>query len=401
MWKRLGPDLLTGALGLALFAWAFRSYFRADRSVALFPDNEYLLQPLFHELSRALHSGEQPYWTPTLFGGMPLYDTPQFSITYPFYFLWANLYDGPVATQLWSHRVAVLHLFILYVNGYVLGRVLALRPVAALGVGVVLAMSGEAFQYSMALNFLASIAWLPLVLAGAWLVLEQRHATAGVILGALAWALMALATPSHDFLHSIYLVAALWLARGVIWARAPRSATPLRQPFVQKTAQLALTGAIAGLLASPMVLPALLHAPEMIRFIGDAAPVRADAQLPLAACAVGQLAPRALWSAVVPLELQSVLGHPYVGAPAIALALLALTDTRRRALVVPLFAFGLYMLLSSTGSHLGLLHLNHALPLLGKIREPSRHLIAFVMCAAVLAGAARARPPCHGRSRCM
>src|SRR3712207_8100241 len=45
----------------------------------------------------------------TLMGGLPLYNSPQFSATYPFYFFGSNLYGGPVEALLNIRYVIALH----------------------------------------------------------------------------------------------------------------------------------------------------------------------------------------------------------------------------------------------------------------------------------------------------
>src|SRR5262249_55907445 len=60
--------------------------------------------------------------------------------------------------------------------------------------------------------------------------------------------------------------------------------------------------------------------------------------------------------------------------------------TRKRSwLVVPLLIMGLYALLSTTGTHLGLAYINYRLPLWNKIREPGRHLYVFALAFCTLA----------------
>src|SRR5262245_60718465 len=78
--------LLVPLVLMGIFAYAFSGYFSADHNAAIFQDSTFLLQPLFTHISRSLARGETPYWADAIMGGVRIYDTPQFSITYPFYF---------------------------------------------------------------------------------------------------------------------------------------------------------------------------------------------------------------------------------------------------------------------------------------------------------------------------
>ena len=51
-----------------------------------FLDNLYLYGPLFSEVSSLASSGTVPYYLPNIGTGFPVFDSPQFSILYPFYF---------------------------------------------------------------------------------------------------------------------------------------------------------------------------------------------------------------------------------------------------------------------------------------------------------------------------
>src|SRR5262249_49693389 len=88
--------ILIPIVGLGIF-WIFLGrYLGGQHSVATFLDNTHFLLPLFTHISKSFAAGEFPYWINSIVGGVPLYNTPQFSILYPFYFFRWNLYSNPL-----------------------------------------------------------------------------------------------------------------------------------------------------------------------------------------------------------------------------------------------------------------------------------------------------------------
>src|SRR5216684_3793827 len=63
--------------------WIFlEKYLGSVYSVATWQDNTHLILPLFAHVSKSFAAGEFPYWINSIAGGIPLYNTPQFSILY-------------------------------------------------------------------------------------------------------------------------------------------------------------------------------------------------------------------------------------------------------------------------------------------------------------------------------
>jgi len=52
-----------------------------------FIDNVHIYGPIFSEVSRLASSGAVPYYLPDIGTGFPVFESPHFSILYPFYFL--------------------------------------------------------------------------------------------------------------------------------------------------------------------------------------------------------------------------------------------------------------------------------------------------------------------------
>ena len=102
------------------------------------PDTAHLLYPLFSYAANSFAGGEYPYWVPGMFGGHPFYNSPQFSPSYPLYFLsWVGKLTWYTAIH-YAHVIALLHLWILQLNMYVLLRILKVRILPSL-VGACLA----------------------------------------------------------------------------------------------------------------------------------------------------------------------------------------------------------------------------------------------------------------------
>ncbi len=364
-----------------LFFLRYAKLIVGDRNLSTFQDNTYLLHPIFAHLSRSFERGDYPYWMNAIVGGLPLYNSPQFSAEYPFYFLRSGLYSGPLAALMNVHAVTLLHFVILYVNSYVLMRTLRLKPVAALFSASLFAFSPCVAVAGSWLNIVAPYSWFPLAVASIVMVLEDQRAKAGILLGVIAISLLALASPSQPLIHLMLVAVLLYICYAVDYLFHGAAATVWRV-----TRHLAVVALVAFVISSPAVVPALLDARETIRFLGDFPPVIGNAKIPFNAFLVGQVVPSALAASVVPLRFPIVLGDPYVGAGTALFALFGVFSYRSNRIVLPMAALTAYGLLSAAGSHLGLAQINYHLPLIDKIREPSRHLILFVFGASTLAG---------------
>lgn len=363
---------------IALFA--LRKYLAGGRSISTFQDNTYLIHPLFSHIARSFSRGEYPYWINTLMAGLPLYNTPQFSVTYPFYFFQAGLYGDPLSTLVHIHNLTVFHILVLYVNTYVLLRVLRLGRLAAILGAALLAFSPNTFVYSIWINTIAAYCWFPLVVAAVVRILDNEQTVKWVLLGAASFGLLILASPAQPFIHTLFAVAILYLSNLIrrLIKREPGA-------LLKATGALAVMALLTFSLAAPAVLPAYISSSTAIRFIGEFPPVYGDAPIPFEGFLVGQLKPAQLAAMLFPLQVPVPLGSSYIGLGAALLALFSVFKARNNWVVVPLLLLALYALLSATGEHLGFAQLNYRLPFINKIREPPRHLFLFVFSASVLA----------------
>ena len=161
---------------------------------------------------RTLQQFELPLWSPQLFTGAPFFAAGQSSAAYP---LSALFYLLPIEAAFgWF---TAIQLAIAGVNAFLLGRVLKLRPVAALFSGVAFQFSGFLVVSVVFTMVLAAASWLPLLLAIIEKVIQKQEekGVAGfrpipyVVAGAATVGLVALA--GHpEFLYYTLLVAGIF-----------------------------------------------------------------------------------------------------------------------------------------------------------------------------------------------
>ena len=365
---------------MTAYLFAFAKLVFGDRNISTFQDNTYLLHPLFHHISNSFSHGEYPYWMNTIMAGLPLYNSPQFSPDYPFYFFHLGLYSTPLNALIDSNHVILFHFFVLYLNAYVMLRVFRLAPIPSLLGASLLAFSPSTVFYGFWINSIAAYSWFPLVMASVFLVLENRRAKVGVLLGVFSLALLTLAAPAQPLVHSVFAIGVLYLFYAGRYLKNRDMRTLLRV-----SRNLFVLGTLTFIVASPAILPVLLESKNMIRFLGEYPAIVGNAKIPFSAFLVGQLKPSQLAASLLPLQIPLVMGNPFVGISAVLFALFALFKVRTNFVVLPILVIALYGLLSATGSHLGLAQLNYHLPLINKIREPGRHLILFVFGVSTLA----------------
>jgi len=365
---------------IGLYLWAFAKFVFGDRNLSTFPDNTYLLHPIFQHISNSFSHGEYPYWMNTIMAGLPLYNSPQFSPNYPLYFFQFGLYSTPLNASIVMMHVVLLHFFIIYVNTYVMLRVFRLSPIPALLGASLFAFSPNTVSYGFWVNSTAAYSWFPLVMASVFLVLENRRARLGVLLGVSSLSLLTLAAPAQPLIHAVFTIGVLYFFYALRYLKNRDVGTLWRV-----TRNLFVLGSLTFLIASPSILPVLLETSTMIRFLGEYPAIVGNVKIPFNAFLVGQLEPSHLVAALMPLQIPLIMGNPFVGIGAVLLALFAVFKIRTNFVVLPILLIALYGLLSATGSHLGLAQLNYHLPLINKLREPGRHLILFVFGASTLA----------------
>jgi hypothetical protein len=363
-----------------MFRVGFAQLFAADKSLAFQQDNTYQLVPLFSALSRSFNQGDYPFWIETIMAGLSVFNDPDFSPAYPFYLLRFDLFRTPVDAMAAIHWITVLHIFVLYVNAYIMLRCLRARPLAAFLGASLFTFSTNTASYATWINITASYAWLPLVVAAVALVFERRYSARPVLFGSIALSLLVLASPSQSLVHAMYIVGVLFAWRVLGWAVKRDSAS-----IFTATRDLAAMGIGTVVLSSPSLIPSLMNLGQMIRFLGDFPPVTNNGRMPFDATLVGQMSPTQLASIVLPLNVPVIVGGWFIGLSAVLFALVAAFQIRRHWAIAPLAVLTIYALLSGMGSHLGLAQINYHLPFLNMVREPPRHMVVFMLGGAALA----------------
>ena len=360
--------------------------FLADRLLSgAFIDQVHIYGPIFSEVSRLAWSGTIPYYLPDIGTGFPMFESPHFSILYPFYFFGLINYGGPLASLYTLTNLTLLHIFVFYVNLYVLLRCATITPWASyIGASVgMLAWNTE--LYSGWITITASYAWLPLVLAGGVLVLRFPGKARGILLFSTAAGLLALASPSQSLIHAA-LTCLVLFASGITWMCVRR-----RFADVWRVAwSLVMCGGIAFGLAGAAILPMYIATGEMVRHVGYDA-VIGHAQIPWRSFNLYQLGLDQAPGILIRPTWIAIVGSPYVGPLGLIGTLLAGIYFRRldrflRMLAVAFGVISLYGLLSGFGTNLGLAYVNFYLPFINRIREAGRHLVLFVIGASFLSG---------------
>jgi O-antigen/teichoic acid export membrane protein len=184
----------------------------------LIPHNELLSDLVLENMvwkqhtRQTLAAGELPLWNPQIFTGIPFLAGGQSSVFYPLSLLFYLLPLDAAYGWFTALQVALAG-----VNMYILGRVLRLRPPAALLAGVVYMFSGFLMVSVVFTMFLAATPWLPLLLAVIEVIIgkQERKGVASfrpipyVIVGAVVIGLVALA--GHpELIYYMLIVAALY-----------------------------------------------------------------------------------------------------------------------------------------------------------------------------------------------
>lgn len=374
-------EIILAGIALAIvFRIAFAHLFAAGNSLATQQDNTYQLVPLFSFLSQAFAGGEYPYWINSVLSGMAAFNDPDFSPAYPLYFLRFDWFGTPLESMSAVHWITVFHLFLLYLNSYLMLRCMRIRPVASFLGASLFALSQNSISYAGWVNITASYAWLPLVIGAVVLILDRRREGRPVIVGGLALAMLTLASPSQTLIHALFIGGVLTAARVLIWLAAGE------RHNVYKTARDILAmGALALLLSAPSIIPSLLNLDNMIRFLGDFPPITNNARMPFEATLIGQMSPSQLPSVLLPMQVPLIVGSWFIGLGGVLFALVSLVEIRKHWLVAPLAVLTIYGLLSAMGSHTGAAQLNYHVPFLNMVREPPRHMVVFMLACSALA----------------
>jgi hypothetical protein len=373
------PVVVTLLVLIALWAVFLRNAFDPGRSFALDMDNEFFIGTVLSAMSEALSHGSWPLRMDTVLGGVPLYNFPQLSPLYPFYLAWLPLFRTPGEVVHSMHWITLGHLLILEINTFVFVRVIGASRIGAILAAALFAFSANSLTYSAWLNITAPYAWFPLYLAGLIGIFKHPGRLTYPALALVAIVLLTLASPAQPLIHAVVVsavfVIAYWASHGAAegWRRTK---APL--------GTLVAIGLLAVLIVAPVLIPTAVEFKDMIRWVGPFPPVIGNARIPFEAFQIDQLSLPRL-AGVFFRQEGAAVGSPYVGVIGIALAAVAAVSCLRSWITRALLFIAIYAIVSSTGSNLGLAHLNYLIPVLNKIREPSRFLVLFQFAIAGLA----------------
>ena len=371
---------------LALFALRFWPAFAHGELYAPFRDNLWLYGPLFSRASEIALSGNFPYWLDTVLGGFPLYQTPHFSATYPFYFFGLLNYGEAVAVLHTLSYVTCFHILILYLNIYVLLRVAGAGGLASLCGATIGLVSGNTEVSAHWIVIAAAWSWFPLFVAGMIRLLRAPLSFGSIALFSLSAALMCTANPAQPVIQSAF-VCALFLTAAVVWRWLQDGVVAAGRLVLG----LGLSATIAFGLAAVAFLPMTLATGTMIRHLGSNSHIIGHASVPWERFNEHQLAAKDFTHLFFDSSDLHVIGGIYVG-PLALLGLLLCTIAYRRGdafarfLLLTFGAIAVYFLLAGFGTHFGLAYLHFHIPLLNRIREAGRYLAVFTILTAFLAG---------------
>jgi hypothetical protein len=373
-------------LMLVLFALRFWPAFWHGWLYAPFRDNVWLYGCLFSRASEIALTGDFPYWIDTVLGGFPLYTTPHFSVTYPFYFFGLLNYGKAIEVMYTLSYLTCFHSFILYLNLYVMLRVAGAKGLASLCGATIGLVCGNTETYAAWITIAAAYSWFPLLIAGMIRLLRAPLAFGSIVLFSLAAALICTASPAQPVIQSAF-VSAIFFTAGLIWR--------LRKDGLRAAGTLllglAISTVIAVALAAVAFLPMALATSDMIRAVGNHPPVLGHASVPWESFNVSQLEPHYLSHLLFGSGDLSVLGGLYVGPFALLGVLLCViayrrADATQRFFLLTFALMAVYFLMAGFGTHFGVAYLHFHVPLLNRMREAARNLVIFTTFTALLAG---------------
>lgn len=382
-WRQDGVYII---LMLAIFGLRFWPAFAHGYVYGPFQDNLWVYGPVFSRASEIALTGSFPYWLDTLLGGFPLYLTPHFSPTYPFYFFGLLNYGKAIGVLHTLSYVACFQGLILYLNLYILLRVAGAGGLAALCGATAGLVSGNTEVCANWVTVAAAWSWFPLLVAGLILLLRSPLSYGSIAVFALAAGLMCTASPSQPLIESAF-VCAVFVGAAAI-RRWRRDGVAAATRFVIGVVMSVITA--IGLAAVAFV-PMSLATGGMIRHIGQQTQVMGHASIPWKNFYLDQLPPSALIHLVFDPSRIAPLGGLYVGPFALMGVLLCVIayaqhGSLMRFVLLTSAAIAVYFLLSAFGTYFGVAYINFHVPLLNRIREASRFLTVFTLFTAFFAG---------------
>jgi len=353
------------------------------------PPNQYLggddvVGQLVQSLNLAIaevRAGHWPLWNPYLSSGLPLWANPQPGLLYLPNWILLGL---PLNVGLsW---LAAFHLFWVSLGFYVWARAHRL----SIGGGLVGAITISYCGFLVVRvadghpNFVATLSWLPWVMAALEYSLRRRTWRSALVAGLpIAMSLYA-GNPAGSFLMG--LLALLWTLAEMIWPPTP--VTTFYQRWGQPLLQLALATTVAVGIAAAQLLPTLELISRSVRGSNQGYAFASEYSLPPAHL-ISILAPN-FFGEPVTLGYWGEGRHTefilYPGLLALGLMFVALRSglgDRRVRLWVGIAILGLLLALGPAGGLHPLVY--QLVPFLGLIRAPVRFAFWSIFAVASLA----------------
>jgi len=221
-----------------------------------FKDNTYMLSPVYCALSEMIKNGEIPVFNPYLGGGIPMYNSPMLSFTYPLYFFKTLSWTPGIEALRLSTLLTLFHFGIFYFNTYICSRIIGIKSKYSILGAVIILLSGQLISNSPWMITICCYAWLPLVVAGIFKIFVETKFSYTSIFILVVGGSMLISKPAQPAIHAIFTSLILFILLSITNPK--------------KIKLSILKGAIAaitiGLVISPAFIPAFIDFKEMVRW---------------------------------------------------------------------------------------------------------------------------------------
>jgi hypothetical protein len=368
--KKGSRHLLGIAITFVSVTILIRESLGTGKTFSISQDAEFHLGPLFSIMSRQIDLNIWPNYAPQLIMGVPLFNNQQFSPYYPFYFLSGNFFQNPESASLSLNLIAVMHVYIFALGGYFLMTALKANTSFAILGGVFIAVNAQNEMVMGWVNIISPYAWVPTVVA--FFIRFLRKPNQLDAFGfSIAFFFLVSASPAQPLIHVSYILLIIFLFKyfDIAWSERLR--------YIER---IFFEGIIALLflfaLVIPVILPILATQEKMIRWIGKYGALQGSQKMSFDAFIYDQLEFKEIKSIFFEVQNIHTNGNPFLGVVVASLLIVAVfTAISHKNWELRAFTFiSVYSLISIFGDNTFLGHLNYNLPLIDRIREPTRFL---------------------------
>ena len=343
------------------------------QTLARGPDQADIQLSFFYDASRAIR--EEGLWaamyTPGLQAGIPNWSNPHGHPLYPLFFNWLGSDATVFDTLDRLNWIIYLHLAILGGGAFQLARMLGVRLLPAIGVGLVLPWFPAIRSAAAWPEIIAGLSWLPWLFAyqvKLYAAASRSDVVVGVAGAALAATLLVYAQPAQNLVFAVFGSAAVWLLVG-IQALARRDRAAMRR-FALTTGWLALAAVIVAVAAGGYLLEVLRFHDQSVRWLGRyGGYVVGEQPLPIGALRLHALGADDI-GLLAAFEYRKGIGNVYLGiALVIAAASLAVMRTPSPARMPVTWALLACALVATLFCFSFMVPLISVIPVANKVRE--------------------------------